>query len=66
MKRYDALATDAQADMDYAVSSTPAVLDLNYDGFADIVYVGDLGGQVFKWVIRDIGEGPRQRQLVGG
>ncbi|MEZ4353657.1 MAG: PilC/PilY family type IV pilus protein [Myxococcota bacterium] len=56
MKRYDALATDAQADMDYAVSSTPAVLDLNYDGFADIVYVGDLGGQVFKWVIRDIGE----------
>ncbi|MCB9723521.1 MAG: hypothetical protein H6748_05685 [Spirochaetaceae bacterium] len=56
MKRYDAGASDAQTDMDYAIASTPGVLDLNYDGFADLVYVGDLGGQVFKWVIRDIGE----------
>lgn len=56
MKRYDNSASDAQADMDYAVASTPAVVDLDNDGFADIVYVGDTGGQLFKWVISSIGE----------
>jgi type IV pilus assembly protein PilY1 len=56
MKRYDSGATDAQAAMDYAMPSTAGVLDLNADGYADLVYVGDLGGQVFKWVISSIGE----------
>ncbi len=56
MKRYDAGASDAQADMLYAIPSTPAVADLDSDGFADVVYVGDTGGQVFKWVIRALGE----------
>jgi type IV pilus assembly protein PilY1 len=56
VKRYDASASDAQSDMRYAIPSTPAVFDLNGDGFADVVYVGDLGGQVFKWVINPIGE----------
>jgi len=56
MKRYDSGATDAQAKMDYAISSTAGVLDLDADGYADLVYVGDLGGQVFKWVITAIGE----------
>ena len=56
MKRYDAGATDAQADMDYAIPSTAGVIDLDFDGFADLIYVGDLGGQVFKWVIKAIGE----------
>jgi type IV pilus assembly protein PilY1 len=55
-KKFDAAATDAQADMLYTIVSTPAVFDLNVDGFADVIYVGDLGGQVFKWVIADIGE----------
>ncbi len=56
VKRYDASASDAQADMLYAIPATPAVFDLTGDGFADVVYVGDLGGQVFKWVINEIGE----------
>ncbi len=56
VKRYDASASDAQKDMLYAIPSTPAVFDLTGDGFADAVYVGDLGGQVFKWVIDEIGE----------
>ena len=56
MKRYDSAASDAQAFMDYAVPTTPAVLDLDFDGFADIIYFGDLGGQVFKWVVNSIGE----------
>lgn len=56
MKRYDSTATDAQANMVYAIPTTPAVVDLNNDGFADVIYVGDLGGQVFKWVVKAIGE----------
>ncbi len=45
-----------QDQMQYALVATPAVLDLDGDGFADVVYVGDLGGNVFKWVIKPIGE----------
>ena len=31
-------------------------MDLDFDGFADVVYVGDLGGQIWKWDISDVGE----------
>ncbi len=41
-----------RADMLYAIPSQPAVLDLDFDGFADVVYVGDLGGNIWKWVIK--------------
>lgn len=44
-------STGDVADMLYAIPSTPAVLDIDQDGFADLVYVGDLGGNVWKWVI---------------
>jgi len=58
VKRYDpaALPSDAQSKMVYAIPSTPAVLDLDSDGFADEILVGDLGGQIFKWVIHNVGE----------
>jgi type IV pilus assembly protein PilY1 len=44
--------------MVYAIPSTPAVLDLDFDGFADVVYVGDLGGNMWKWVIAPPGDDP--------
>jgi type IV pilus assembly protein PilY1 len=44
--------------MVYAIPSTPAVLDLDFDGFADVVYVGDLGGNMWKWVISAPGGDP--------
>lgn len=40
----------------YAMPSTPAVIDWNQDGFADLVFIGDLGGNVWKWVIKDPAE----------
>jgi Tfp pilus tip-associated adhesin PilY1 len=46
----------AQDQMQYSLVSTPAVIDLDADGYADVVYVGDLGGNIFKWVIHAIGE----------
>jgi len=45
------------AEMKYAIPSTPTVLDLDFDGFADVVYVGDLGGQLWKWDISNVGVG---------
>lgn len=55
-KRFDPLALDATADMKYAIVGTPSVFDINYDGFADVIYFEDMGGQVFKWVINPIGD----------
>lgn len=49
-------AGDPQAQMLYAITSTPGVYDVDFDGFADVVYVGDLGGNVWKWVIRSTGD----------
>jgi Tfp pilus tip-associated adhesin PilY1 len=43
------------AKMKYAIPAEPTVLDLNSDGFADLIYVGDLGGQLWKWDISAIG-----------
>ena len=53
---FDASGSTGPAEMLYALPSTPAVLDLNFDGFADVVYVGDLGGQIWKWDIHSVGE----------
>jgi type IV pilus assembly protein PilY1 len=55
-KKFDATATDGQQLMQYAISSAPAVFDTDQDGFADVIYIGDLGGNIFKWVITSIGE----------
>lgn len=46
------------SEMKYAIASQPAVFDLNFDGYADVIYIGDLGGQVWKWVVRDVGDDP--------
>ncbi len=55
-KKFDPLASDGQQEMLYGFPSTPAVFDLDFDGFADVIYIGDLGGQVWKWVITDLAE----------
>ncbi len=55
-KKFDAAAADPTSGMEYAIPSSPAVFDLNSDGFADVIYVGDLGGNVWKWVIYPMGE----------
>lgn len=52
---YDA-ADPVLANMTYSIPSTPAVLDLDFDGFADVIYVGDAGGQLWKWDISEPGE----------
>ncbi len=48
-------STDPFKKMNYAVAAEPTVLDMNSDGFADLVYIGDLGGQLWKWDISRVG-----------
>jgi type IV pilus assembly protein PilY1 len=57
-------ATGDVSDMLYAIPSTPGVLDYDQDGFADLIYVGDLGGNIWKWVVRSAGTAsPSSAQL---
>jgi Tfp pilus tip-associated adhesin PilY1 len=41
--------------MEHSILGTPTLFDLNFDGFADVLYLGDRGGRLFKWVITDVG-----------
>lgn len=52
---YDATDTTLSR-MKYGIPSSPGVLDLDFDGLADVIYIGDLGGQVWKWDIHLPGE----------
>ncbi|MBY0401587.1 hypothetical protein K2X89_14930 [Myxococcota bacterium] len=45
-------ATGDVPSMLYAMPSSPGVLDYDQDGFADLIYIGDVGGNVWKWVVR--------------
>jgi hypothetical protein len=45
-------------EMKYAFASAPAVFDLNFDGFADVIYIGDVGGNLWKWVVTSPGDDP--------
>ena len=53
---FDPDPTTVTNAMRYSIPSTPAVLDLDFDGYADVVYVGDLGGQMWRWDISDVGD----------
>ncbi|NWN92930.1 pilus assembly protein PilY [Marinobacter adhaerens] len=35
-------------DMRYSIPATPTVIDVNGDGLADQLYVGDMGGQIWR------------------
>ncbi|KEF29700.1 Type IV fimbrial biogenesis protein PilY1 [Marinobacter nitratireducens] len=51
------------ADMDYSIPAAPKVLDVNGDGLADQIYVGDMGGQIFRF---DISNTAKLTDLVTG
>ncbi|OWL89877.1 PilC/PilY family type IV pilus protein [Halopseudomonas aestusnigri] len=54
--------------MKWAVPSSIAVVDIDFDGVADHMYYGDLGGQVFRITIEDDGDHVVERiaNLGGG
>jgi Tfp pilus tip-associated adhesin PilY1 len=61
------LATSEQVgikEMRYAIPSAPAVFDIDFDGFADVIYIGDLGGNLWKWVVDPPGQDPIHNTTV--
>lgn len=55
--------TKTFTDMHYAIASDVNVLDMNGDGTADQLYVGDLGGQLWRF---DVANGQSGANLVTG
>lgn len=51
------------ADMHYAIASDVNALDMNGDGLFDQIYVGDLGGQLWRF---DVANGQSGASLVTG
>lgn len=51
------------SDMKYSIPSSPKVIDVSGDGLADQIYVGDMGGQIWRL---DIANGESARNLVTG
>ena len=64
MKRFSHDANQGDPRMQFSLAATPAVFDLNFDGYADVVYLGDLGGNLWKWVITDLAELPASGTIV--
>jgi type IV pilus assembly protein PilY1 len=42
-------ATDDKQYMNFSIPSSPAAVDVTNDGYIDTVYVGDVGGQLWKF-----------------
>jgi type IV pilus assembly protein PilY1 len=53
-------------EMVYSIPSDVTVLDINQDGLADRMYVGDLGGQVWRFDIADSGITGARLAALGG
>lgn len=49
------------SEMQYSIPASPKVLDINGDGLADQIYVGDMGGQIFRF---DTGDSSQSNTLV--
>ncbi len=64
MVRFDQTGIEGPSEMTYSLPAPPSVLDLDFDGFADVVYIGDLGGQVWKWDLSEVGEDTDSNGLV--
>ncbi|MBW2446087.1 MAG: hypothetical protein JRG83_09200, partial [Deltaproteobacteria bacterium] len=58
-KRFDpsVTASGVEQEMDFAFPSAPSVFDLDRDGYADVAYIGDLGGQMWRWILTDTDPG---------
>jgi len=42
-------STDDRQYMNFSIPASPAAVDLNNDGYIDHVYIGDVGGQLWKF-----------------
>ncbi|MCP3984875.1 MAG: hypothetical protein GY723_10835 [bacterium] len=47
-----------EKSMFFSIASTPGVFDIDFDGYVDVILIGDLGGNLWKWVVEDVGDDP--------
>jgi type IV pilus assembly protein PilY1 len=59
----DADFSTSKWSMDYSIPADVRVIDLNSDGFADRMYAADMGGQVWRF---DVKNGERADSLITG
>ncbi len=55
--------TENFVDMDYSIPATPGIIDIDGDGLADQIFVGDTGGQLWRFIINN---GETINNLVDG
>jgi type IV pilus assembly protein PilY1 len=48
-------STDDRQYMNFSIPATPTAVDLNNDGYIDRVYIGDVGGQLWKFDVAPTG-----------
>ena len=46
---YNSGSSGDHGSMNFSIAANPTAVDLNNDGFVDRVYIGDVGGQVWKF-----------------
>jgi type IV pilus assembly protein PilY1 len=49
------LSTDDRQYMNFSIPASPTAVDLNNDGYIDRVYIGDVGGQLWKFDVAPTG-----------
>ena len=53
-------------DMKYSIPSSPRVIDINLDGLADYLFVGDMGGQIWRLDFDNLSTGSLNATVTGG
>jgi type IV pilus assembly protein PilY1 len=52
---YNSTTADDRRYMNYSLTAAPTSVDLNDDGYVDRVYIGDVGGQLWKFDVNPAG-----------
>ena len=50
---YSNTSSDDRQYMNFSLAANPTAVDLDNDGYVDHVYIGDVGGQVWKFEVKD-------------
>ena len=57
-------STDDRQYMNFSIPAAPTAVDLNNDGYIDRVYIGDVGGQLWKFDVAPTGGATLSGSLI--
>jgi type IV pilus assembly protein PilY1 len=57
-------STDDRQYMNFSIPAAPTAVDLNNDGYIDRVYIGDVGGQIWKFDVAPTGGATLSGSLI--